>query len=299
MSLLGKPLNYNRGSRRDARYRRLQSRVYNFLERPRGFKAIFYHVCVFLMVFTCLALSVFSTIQEYEDQAIAILFVMEIIVVIWFSIEFFLRLWSSGCHIVTIAASIVVLVMGTSGQVFATSALRGLRFFQILRMVRMDRRGGTWKLLGSVVYAHRQELITTLYIGFLGLIFASFLVYLMEKDVRGTKFSNFAQALWWGVITLCTVGYGDMVPETWQGKIIASFCALLGISFFALPAGILGSGFALKVQQQQRQKHMIRRRQPAATLIQSLWRCYAADEHSMSEATWKIHQVPLPSPPPS
>jgi hypothetical protein len=46
--------------------------------------------------------------------------------------------------------------MGTSGQMFATSALRGLRFFQILRMVRMDRRGGTWKLLGSVVYAHRQ-----------------------------------------------------------------------------------------------------------------------------------------------
>lgn len=63
--------------------------------------------------------------------------------------------------------------------------------------------------------------------------------------------------------------------------------------------GILGSGFALKVQQQQRQKHMIRRRQPAATLIQSLWRCYAADEHSLSVATWKIHQVPLPSPPPS
>lgn len=107
-----------------------------------------------------------------------------------------------------------------------------------------------------------QELITTLYIGFLGLIFASFAVYLIEKDVNH-KFNNFAQALWWGVvcitfyfihfpqihskslyfslklcmqITLCTVGYGDMVPQTWQGKVIASFCALLGISFFALPA---------------------------------------------------------------
>lgn len=130
--------------------------------------------------------------------------------------------------IITIVASVVVLGMGTSGQVFATSALRGLRFFQILRMVRMDRRGGTWKLLGSVVYAHRQvsltffrlkfklkkkncfvlfcfvsifkELITTMYIGFLGLIFASFLVYLMEKDVN-EKFSNFAQALWWGVVS--------------------------------------------------------------------------------------------------
>ncbi|KAG6457726.1 potassium voltage-gated channel subfamily KQT member 5 [Manduca sexta] len=316
MSLLGKPLSY-RATRRDARYRRLQSKFYNFLERPRGFKAVFYHIIVFLMVFMCLLLSVFSTIEEYEAKAGIVLFYMETVVVIWFAIEFFLRLWSSGCRsryqgsigrlkflrrpfciidVTTILASLVVLGMGSSGQVFAASALRGLRFFQILRMVRMDRRGGTWKLLGSVVYAHRQELITTLYIGFLGLIFASFLVYLAEKDVADTKFKNFAEALWWGVITLCTVGYGDMVPQTWQGKIIASFCALLGISFFALPAGILGSGFALKVQQQQRQKHMIRRRQPAATLIQALWRCYAADEHSMSVATWKIHQIPLPSP---
>ncbi|XP_060806916.1 potassium voltage-gated channel subfamily KQT member 5 isoform X2 [Amyelois transitella] len=316
MSLLGKPLSY-RATRRDARYRRLQSKFYNFLERPRGAKAVLYHMIVFLMVFMCLSLSVFSTIEEYEAKAGIVLFYMETVVVIWFAIEFFLRLWSSGCRsryqgsmgrlkflrrpfciidVTTILASLVVLGMGSSGQVFAASALRGLRFFQILRMVRMDRRGGTWKLLGSVVYAHRQELITTLYIGFLGLIFASFLVYLAEKDVADTKFKNFAEALWWGVITLCTVGYGDMVPQTWQGKFIASFCALLGISFFALPAGILGSGFALKVQQQQRQKHMIRRRQPAATLIQALWRCYAADEHSMSIATWKIHQIPLPSP---
>lgn len=88
-------------------------------------------------------------------------------------------------------------------QVFAASALRGLRFFQILRMARMDRRGGTWKLLGSVVYAHRQELITTLYIGFLGLIFSSFLVYLAEKDVN-RDIRNFGDALWWGIITLCT-----------------------------------------------------------------------------------------------
>ncbi|XP_034253066.1 potassium voltage-gated channel subfamily KQT member 1-like isoform X3 [Thrips palmi] len=316
MSLLGKPLNYRANTRRDARYRRLQSRVYNFLERPRGLPSIFYHIVVFCVVFTCLVLSVFSTIDTYVEIASDILLKTEMVVVIWFVIEFILRLWSSGCRsiyqggcgrlkflrrpfciidIITILASLVVLSMGSSGQVL--TALRGLRFFQILRMVRMDRRGGTWKLLGSVVYAHRQELITTLYIGFLGLIFASFLVYLVEKEAGNKGFENFADALWWGVITLCTVGYGDAVPSTWQGKVIASFCALLGISFFALPAGILGSGLALKVQQQQRQKHMIRRRQPAAKLIQSLWRCYAADEHSMSTATWKIHQIPLPSPP--
>ena len=58
--------------------------------------------------------------------------------------------------LVVISASIVILCLGSSGQVFATSALRGLRFFQILRMVRVDRRGGSWKLLSSVVWAHRQ-----------------------------------------------------------------------------------------------------------------------------------------------
>lgn len=52
-----------------------------------------------------------------------------------------------------------------------------------------------------------QELITTLYIGFLGLIFASFLVYLMEKDVKETKFNNFAQALWWGVVSIVVFKY--------------------------------------------------------------------------------------------
>jgi len=111
---------------------------------------------------------------------------------------------------------------------------------------------------------------------------------LVEKD-ENPQFASFAHALWWGFITLCTVGYGDAVPQTWKGKVIACFCALFGISFFALPAGILGSGFALKVQQQQRQKHMIRRRGPAATLIQSLWRCYASNEGHKSEATWKIY----------
>jgi len=71
---------------------------------------------------------------------------------------------------------------------------------------------------------------------------------------------------------------------------------LSGWSNLVTPQGILGSGFALKVQQQQRQKHLIRRRVPAATLIQALWRCYAADENSTSIATWKPHMEPKRSP---
>ncbi|KAK8781106.1 hypothetical protein V5799_017552 [Amblyomma americanum] len=74
-----------------------------------------------------------------------------------------------------------------------------------------------------------------------------------------------------------------------MGKIVASCFSVFAISFFALPAGILGSGFALKVQQKQRQKHFNRQIPAAATLIQCLWRCYAAEKTSRCEATWRIH----------
>jgi len=57
---------------------------------------------------------------------------------------------------IVVVASAVVLLIGSNGQVFATSAIRGVRFLQILRMLHVDRQGGTWRLLGSVVYIHRQ-----------------------------------------------------------------------------------------------------------------------------------------------
>ncbi|XP_067855238.1 potassium voltage-gated channel subfamily KQT member 1 [Heptranchias perlo] len=295
----------------------MQGDVYNFLERPSGWKCFMYHFAVFLMVLICLIFSVLSTIDHYADFATGTLFWMEIVLVVFFGAEYMVRLWSAGCRskyagikgrirfarkpisiidLIVVVASIIVLSVGSNGQVFATSAIRGIRFLQILRMLHVDRQGGTWRLLGSVVFIHRQELITTLYIGFLGLIFSSYFVYLAEKDAVDEKgktgFGSYADALWWGVVTVTTIGYGDKVPQTWIGKTIASCFSVFAISFFALPAGILGSGFALKVQQKQRQKHFSRQIPAAASLIQTLWRCYAAEKSQSSTATWKIYVMP-------
>ncbi|XP_044050332.1 potassium voltage-gated channel subfamily KQT member 1 isoform X8 [Siniperca chuatsi] len=292
----------------------MQGDVYNFLERPAGLKCFLYHFLVFLMVLVCLIFSVLSTIEQYADFATGTLFWMEIVLVLFFGTEYVVRLWSAGCRskyagikgrlrfirkpisiidLIVVIASIIVLGVGSNGQVFATSAIRGIRFLQILRMLHVDRQGGTWRLLGSVVFIHRQELITTLYIGFLGLIFSSYFVYLAEKDAVDeegkTGFSSYADALWWGVVTVTTIGYGDKIPQTWIGKAIASCFSVFAISFFALPAGILGSGFALKVQQKQRQKHFNRQIPAAACLIQTLWRCYAAEKPCGCAATWKMY----------
>ncbi|XP_063211664.1 potassium voltage-gated channel subfamily KQT member 1-like isoform X3 [Chroicocephalus ridibundus] len=274
-----------------------QGDVYNFLERPSGWKCFIYHFTVFLLVLICLIFSVLSTIEHYSEFATGTLFWMEIVLVVFFGAEYVVRLWSAGCrNLIVVVASIIVLSIGSNGQVFATSAIRGIRFLQILRMLHVDRQGGTWRLLGSVVFIHRQELITTLYIGFLGLIFSSYFVYLAEKDAVDedgkTGFSSYADALWWGVVTVTTIGYGDKVPQTWIGKTVASCFSVFAISFFALPAGILGSGFALKVQQKQRQKHFNRQIPAAASLIQTLWRCYAAEKSCSSTATWKIYVTP-------
>ncbi|XP_029037728.1 potassium voltage-gated channel subfamily KQT member 1 isoform X2 [Osmia bicornis bicornis] len=302
-----------------------QERLYVFLEHPGGWICFIYHFTVFMVVLVCLIFSVLSTIDQYSNFANETLFWMEICLVVFFGVEYMVRLWSAGCRskymgccgrlrfirkpiciidLIVVVASMVVLSVGSNGQVFATSAIRGIRFLQILRMLHVDRQGGTWRLLGSVVFIHRQELITTLYIGFLGLIFSSYFVYLAEKDAVGpdgkTDFSSYADALWWGVITVTTIGYGDTVPQTWMGKIVASCFSVFAISFFALPAGILGSGFALKVQQKQRQKHFNRQIPAAAMLIQCLWRCYAADKAINSVATWNIYiKDPAPAGQPS
>ncbi|XP_070796241.1 potassium voltage-gated channel subfamily KQT member 2 isoform X2 [Pituophis catenifer annectens] len=311
-SILNKPRSAVSGKppKRNAFYRKLQNFLYNVLERPRGW-AFIYHAYVFLLVFSCLVLSVFSTIDDYEESSEWALYSLEIVTIVVFGVEYFVRIWAAGCccryrgwrgrlkfarkpfcviDIMVLIASIAVLAAGSQGNVFATSALRSLRFLQILRMIRMDRRGGTWKLLGSVVYAHSKELITAWYIGFLCLILASFLVYLAEKG-ENDHFDTYADALWWGLITLTTIGYGDKYPQTWNGRLLAATFTLIGVSFFALPAGILGSGFALKVQEQHRQKHFEKRRNPAAGLIQAAWRFYATNlTRTDLHSTWNYYE---------
>ncbi|XP_051990960.1 potassium voltage-gated channel subfamily KQT member 3-like [Xyrauchen texanus] len=340
IGLLAKtPLGYTRPVKRNnIRKRRIQNLIYDALERPRGW-ALLYHAFVFLIVLGCLILSILTTFKEHEKDSAQWLVILETFTIFIFGGEFALRIWAAGCccrykgwrgrlkfarkplcvlDIFVLIASVPVVAVRNQGNVLATS-LRSLRFLQILRMLRMDRRGGTWKLLGSAIYTHSKELITAWYIGFLSLILASFLVYLVEKDDTANTtttttleltdndglsptpapqdFDTYADALWWGLITLTTIGYGDKTPKTWPGRLLAGTFALIGVSFFALPAGILGSGLALKVQEQHRQKHFEKRRHPAASLIQAAWRYYSTNPvREDLIATWRFYETVISLP---
>lgn len=275
-----------------------------------------------MVVLCCLVVGVICTIGEYEEKITQKFIYVEAFLLVFFASEYVIRVWSSGCRakfkgytgrlrfmrtpislidLFVVLASSIVIGFHISGRIdsanpvmAASPALRIIRFFQILRMLHVDRKAHSWKLLLNVAYLHRIELITTLYMGFIVLILTSYLVYLAERDyvIEGTKpFESYADALWFGIVTVATIGYGDRVPHTWTGRIVTACLSMIGIAFFSLPAGILGSGFALHVQQKEKQKMFHKQYPAAAQLIQAAWRMHATSNSQHDNATWRLYRL--------
>jgi voltage-gated potassium channel len=83
------------------------------------------------------------------------------------------------------------------------------------------------------------------------LLIASGLMYYIESSAQPGSFSSIPAAMWWGVMTMTTVGYGDVYPITPAGKVLAGVIALLGISLFILPAGIIAAGYTVEIQKRK------------------------------------------------
>jgi voltage-gated potassium channel len=126
--------------------------------------------------------------------------------------------------------------------------VRVVRLLRMFRLVKIGRYSRSFKLLGRVIKNKKEDILITLFAGAVILVVASSAMYLVERNVQPDSFSSIPAAMWWGVITLTTVGYGDVTPVTTIGKIIGGIIAVLGIGMFALPAGILGSGFVEEVE---------------------------------------------------
>ncbi len=126
--------------------------------------------------------------------------------------------------------------------------LRAFRLLRLIRVLKIGRYSEAVKLFGRVLNAKRAELFTAIFVIFVLLIISSSLLYYIEHEAQPDKFSSIPEAMWWGVVTLTTVGYGDIYPITPFGKFIASVISLLGIGLFAMPAGILSAGFVEEIK---------------------------------------------------
>ncbi|WP_313656461.1 ion transporter [Planktothrix agardhii] len=114
------------------------------------------------------------------------------------------------------------------------------RFLQILKLGRYSQ---VTQILNQVIYLRKKELVLTLNVVFFLLIFSGNLIYFAEHEAQPDKFPHIPASMWWAVITLTTVGYGDVYPITPLGRLLGGILALLGIGLIALPAGIIASGF--------------------------------------------------------
>jgi hypothetical protein len=117
-----------------------------------------------------------------------------------------------------------------------------------------------FKSLGFIFRAVRNkktELLLSLAMVLILLVVASVLMYFIEKEAQPEAFSDVFSTMWWGVATLTTVGYGDMYPITVLGKLLGGIIAILGVGLFALPAGIIASGFVEEIEHEKKLKELI------------------------------------------
>jgi voltage-gated potassium channel len=129
-------------------------------------------------------------------------------------------------------------------------ALRLVRLLRILRLAKLGRMSSALGLLYGVVASRKYELMVTLGLASTLLIFGASALYWIEGDLQPDKFGSIPRALWWAVITLTTIGYGDVYPITPAGKFVAGLVAISGIGLIAMPTGILASAFSEAMRKQ-------------------------------------------------
>jgi len=123
-----------------------------------------------------------------------------------------------------------------------------------MRIFKLLRYSESVRTLGKALARIKTELISTLFITFIVLLFSANIMYIVENKAQPEAFKNMGESLWWAVATLTTVGYGDIYPVTSLGKIISGIMALIGIGIVAIPAGLLSSAFVSEIEDRKRKK---------------------------------------------
>lgn len=130
---------------------------------------------------------------------------------------------------------------------FTSLDLRALRIFRLLRLFKLVRYSPAITSLSRVLYLERRALSAAFLIMVGILFFSATLAHLIEQEAQPEAFGTIPGALWWALATLTTVGYGDVVPVTDAGRILGSVVMVLGFAFYAVPIGIIASGFSEEV----------------------------------------------------
>ena len=239
----------------------LRKRLYLTLEsNEKGgiIEKIFELFLIVLIVANIFAI-ILDTEVEIHEHYLTYFDWLEMFSLVFFSVEYICRVYSivenpKYAHplrgrlryMVTPLALIDLLAVVPFYVKYSTVSLtflRILRLMALFRVFKIARYLHALKLFKHVMKDRKEQLVLSVIFILFVLVIISFVMFYAEHDAQPDKFSSIPATMWWGIATLTTVGYGDMVPVTALGKFLGGIFAIAGVGLLALPAGILSSGF--------------------------------------------------------
>ena len=221
--------------------------------------------CFFVVVILLtIAAIVFETADEFAKSQAGLLRIVEYLTVALFAGEYLLRLWLAPglvadgwrnpakarlAYLLSIygVIDLIAVLPFFAGLILPMDA-EWLRVLRLLRVLKLARYVPALGLFAEVVRNERRPLLAALMVMLVLLLLNSAIMYALEREVQPKSFSSIPHAMWWCIVTMASVGYGDMTPLTSAGKVFGGMVMLLGIAMFAIPAGILATGFAAEIR---------------------------------------------------
>lgn len=219
---------------------------------------------IFLIISNVLVV-ILETVPSLHDKYETFFYYFDLISVIIFTIEYILRVWSCDhdpryshtffgrvkymfsveglIDLLAILPFYVHVVVGLDLRM-----LRILRLLRFLRLFRLTAYMKSAKMIRNVFVKRASDLKLSVVLILILIIIASSVMYFAEHTAQPAVFSSIPATLWYAIVTLTTVGYGDMIPVTIIGKVMTGVIMLSGVAIFALPAGIITAGFLEEVQ---------------------------------------------------
>ncbi len=213
-------------------------------------------ILIFINVIAIALESVTSLLDTYENA----FYWFEVFSVAIFTVEYLGRIWSCIeledvdskrpvlARIKYMFSPLVLIdflsILPFYLSFFVALDLRFLRVIRLLRIFKLTRYSSAMTTMLEVLREEASALSAAAFILFILLVLASSGIYLLEHGDQPEAFGSIPAAMWWAMVTLTTVGYGDVVPITTMGKVFGAFISLIGVGMVALPTGILASGFA-------------------------------------------------------
>jgi voltage-gated potassium channel len=206
---------------------------------------------IFIQILIVLSLICFTieTIPSLSPDTYKILNTLEIVFVAIFTLEYVARIYFSKLKTRFIFSffgliDLIAIVPFYLSLGFDLRFVRATRLVRVFRLLKLTRYNKAVNFLSSAFKDSKEELIVFSFLASALLYLTSVGIYYFEKDLQPEVFGSVPQALWWSVVTLTSVGYGDVTPISTAGKIFTSIILFLGIGLISVPSAILVSAFS-------------------------------------------------------